>query len=156
MRPLSVSPNMRVLPYTSEFFGFDGRGPEIHRLIHDRDLLKGGSFPDRQKPPGNIIGVEYFWFEHPEMAWVLKKRQSHKLCLRRFVFIGLLSSLRSGSRVLAFILLMTRSGFLRLPSQRNISRCRHFILMFTTTSSKWFARVWSLVAADSALTTIPN
>ena len=59
---------MHAVPYLNEHFGFDGRGPEIHRFIHDRDLLEKGTFPDRRPLPGSIIGVEYFWFEHPDVA----------------------------------------------------------------------------------------
>jgi hypothetical protein len=65
---------MRVVPYSTDHFGFDGRGPEICRFIHDRDALKKGAFPERRPPPGNIIGVEYFWFERPDAAWVIFKK----------------------------------------------------------------------------------
>ena len=62
---------MRVISYRHELFGFDGRGPEISRFICDRDTLEKGSFPDRRSLPGKIIGVEYSWFERPNLAWVI-------------------------------------------------------------------------------------
>jgi hypothetical protein len=121
---------MHVLPYISEFFGFDGRGPEIHRFIHDRDLLKEGSFPDRRKPPGNIVGIEYFWFEHPEMAWVIFKKQQviqivpEEVC--SYWFTKFVSERQKG----VGIYVVEDSEWLRSFSQRHLSRCRHFIIMF--------------------------
>ena len=62
---------MRCEPYQTEHFGFDGRGPEIRRFIYDRDRIVPGTFTDRAQPPGNITGVEYYWFERPEISWVI-------------------------------------------------------------------------------------
>ena len=62
---------MRFVAFQTDHFGFDGRGPEIRRFIHDRDRIATGTFSDRRQPPGNITGVEYYWSERPELSWVI-------------------------------------------------------------------------------------
>lgn len=62
---------MRCVAFQTEHFGFSGRGPEIRSFIHDRDRIVPGTFTDRVQPPGNITGVEYFWFERSELSWVI-------------------------------------------------------------------------------------
>jgi hypothetical protein len=121
---------MRVLPYTSEFFGFDGRGPEIHRFIHDRDALKQGAFPERRPPPGGVIGVEYFWFEHPDMAWVIfKKRQVVQVVPEEVCSYWFTSHVTEQKKGVG-IYTVEDSAWLRSFSQHHLSACRHFILMF--------------------------
>ena len=62
---------MQLISFPTELFGFDGRGPEIHRFIHDCDLIAPGTSTDKAQPPGNISGVEYYWHEHKDLAWVI-------------------------------------------------------------------------------------
>ncbi len=121
---------MRVLKYASGCFGFDGRGPEINRFIHDRDALLAGAFPDRRPPPGHIIGVEYHDIEHPQLAWVVFK-QAHvvqvvaeEVCSYWFTKLSAAPAKSDG------IYVVEDSVWLHSFSQRHLSKCRHFVMMF--------------------------
>lgn len=50
---------MRVQPFTTPHFGYDGRGPELVRWIHDRELVLPGSDKGRAPLPGSIVGAEH-------------------------------------------------------------------------------------------------
>ena len=121
---------MRVIPYPSDYFGFDGRGPEICRFLHDHDALEKDAFPDRRPLPGSIIGIEYFWFEHPDIAWVMFKKIQviqivpEEVC--SYWFTSLVSERQNG----VGIYVVEDSAWLRSFSQRHLASCRHFILMF--------------------------
>ena len=121
---------MRVVPYSNEHFGFDGRGPEVHRFIHDRDLLATGTFPDRRPLPGKIVGVEYFWFEDPDVAWVIFQKMQviqvvpEEVC--SYWFMSDVSEEKNG----VGIYVVEDSAWLRSFSQRHLASCRHFVLKF--------------------------
>jgi hypothetical protein len=121
---------MRVVPYPTDHFGFDGRGPEIHRFLRDCDALKEGAFPERRKPPGHIIGVEYYWFERPELEWVLFRKMQviqivpEEVC--SYWFAAHISDKRKGIG----IYVVEDSAWLRSFSQRHLASCRHFIFQF--------------------------
>lgn len=121
---------MRVVPFQSEHFGFDGRGPEIHRFLHDRDFLAKGAFPDRCPLPGRIVGAEYFWFEHPDLAWVrFMKLQVIQVVPEEVCSYWFTAHVTEEGKGIG-IYLVEDSAWVRSFSQRHLASCRHFILMF--------------------------
>jgi len=121
---------MRAVPYPHELFGFDGRGPEIHRFVHDRDALTHGTFTDRRPLPGSIIGIEYFWFEHPDLAWVIFKKMQVIQIVPEEVCSYWYSSHITEQKKGVGIYIVEDSQWLRSFSQRHLASCRHFILEF--------------------------
>lgn len=121
---------MRVVPFTSDLFGFDGRGPSLRRFLHDRDALKAGTFSERSVPPGDIIGVEYCGIEDSEPAWVIfRKRQVIQIVPEEvcsYWFMNLVSKPTKG----VGIFVVENSSWLRSFKQRHLGSCRHFVLMF--------------------------
>jgi hypothetical protein len=111
-------------------FGFDGRGPEISRFIHDRDALESGTFPERRPLPGKVIGVEYFWFEHSDFAWVifegLKVLQIVPEEVCSYWFLEKIARPEKGVGIYE----AEDSPWLRSFAQRHLAGHRHFVLMF--------------------------
>lgn len=121
---------MRTIPLQNEHFGFDGRGPEIQRFLHDRDAVKGGTFTDRRPLPGNIIGMEFSWFEHDTSAWVIFSRsQVVQIVPEEVCSYWFMPDSPEETRGVG-IYVIEDSQWLSSFSQRHLGKCRHFILMF--------------------------
>ncbi len=50
---------MKVNPISTPHFGYDGRGPELVRWIHDRELVLPGEDEGRRPLPGGISGAQH-------------------------------------------------------------------------------------------------
>ena len=121
---------MRLVPYSTDHFGFDGRGPEIHRFIRDCDTLKEGAFPERRKPPGKIIGVEYFWFKRPELQWVIfRKMQVIQIVPEEVCSYWFVPYVQEGTKGNG-IYMVKDSAWLQSFSQRHLGSCNHYIFQF--------------------------
>jgi hypothetical protein len=122
---------MRCVAFQTEHFGFDGRGPEIRRFIHDRDRIVAGTFTDRAQPPANITGVEYYWFERPDLSWVVFEGMQviqvvpEEVCSYWFHVEG--QDYRRGfSGITEIHDSAWKAGF----AQRHLDGIRHFVLEF--------------------------
>jgi hypothetical protein len=117
---------MKVIPFPTEHFGYDGRGPSLDRFLHDRERIAPGTFTDRARPPGNITGAEY----DAGFAWVifdgLQVIQVVPEEVHSYWFFG-----EAFLRVpLSGVFEVLESEWMESFKPRHLSGHRHFILVF--------------------------
>jgi hypothetical protein len=121
---------MKVSPYETESFGFDGRGPELKRYIHDFDRIAADTFTDRALPPGEVTGAEYCWSERSGSHWVIfEGLQVIQTVPEEVCSYWFLDHLPPGCRHLG-ILEIGDSEWRASFNQRHSAKCTHFILLF--------------------------
>ena len=115
---------MKVIPVTTTYFGYDGRGPTLRRWIHDRDLVLPGSDGGRGQLPGRIKGAEY------DSSWVVfRGMQVTQIVpeeVHSYWFFGLLpeNSKRTGAYE------VIDSAWKASFHPRHLASQRHFVLVF--------------------------
>jgi Domain of unknown function (DUF4279) len=122
----------RVVPFASENAeGVIKGGRVIHRFLHDGDFMTSSAAAERASR-GDIVGVEYSWFNHPELAWVFfQKPQVVQIIpdgVQSYWYTAYEDPVerKTGKG----ILVVENSPWLRSLNQCHLAACRHFILMF--------------------------
>ena len=121
---MSLPRRMNVQPIRTPHFGYDGRGPELVRWIHDRELVLPGSDQGRAPLPGGITGAQ-----HTE-GWIifqgLQVVQTAPEEVHSYWFFELLAE--NAKHTGAYR--VTDSTWKASFHQRHLANQRHFILVF--------------------------